>query len=469
MKLKKIACALLCIGAVSGLYGCALMEEQWDVVEQYRLENTTTEEHKNANTTTEALKQQNVLEDFLHDDEMTLAGRIDTPNGFHRIEEPKAAKKSSKKKKAKKTTASEQTTQIPSVAEQTTQYSVDIAEKETTQKEQTTQAGATKKKKETAATEQDSVLGNIVKSAEEKLKTVTVQTAEEAMGLTTQQSAQSQTTQMEGVSNVSATTSAQATTEDITSKRDNTTGETYSIAEFMHNLEVKPADAKVLLYNGEEKENQDSYAAILNLKLDEKNLQQKASSMMRLYAEYFWTNQAYSSMQFHLNNGFLMDYDTWISGKRLQVNGNTASWYDYGSAGDNYPTLLAYLEYYFCYSGMASLETDSEEVQQEKIAIGDFFMDEKKENVAMVVDVAENAKGKQCFLLAAGGSPGQDIEILKNPAHEDPWYYADEITGTFQTPEFSLESTSRWHLQTADSTEKESTTTQVAATTTQNK
>ena len=62
-----------------------------------------------------------------------------------------------------------------------------------------------------------------------------------------------------------------------------------------------------------------------------------------------------------------------------------------------------------------------------------------------------------------------DIEILKNPAHEDPWYYADEITGTFQTPEFSLESTSRWHLQTADSTEKESTTTQVAATTTQNK
>ena len=45
------------------------------------------------------------------------------------------------------------------------------------------------------------------------------------------------------------TSEAASTTQDIISKRDNTSGKTYTIEEFMHNIEVKSADEKVLLYN----------------------------------------------------------------------------------------------------------------------------------------------------------------------------------------------------------------------------
>ena len=68
------------------------------------------------------------------------------------------------------------------------------------------------------------------------------------------------------------------------------------------------------------------------------------------------------------------------------------------------------------------------------------------------VDVAEDGKGDKCFLLAAGGNPGQDIEVLNNDAHKngDPWYYLSEIKDEVKTPEFSFKSRSLYHLHSED-------------------
>ena len=405
MRKKRVMLAALCVSSMVLLHGCSLIDEQWEIVENYRLENSTTEEKKAELTTTEPLKKQDVLEDFLNTEAMTLAERIDTPNGYKRV------------------------------GEVTKNEDKDSIKQETSQEENTTEKvlASTSLSTNTEATSQSSsFLGPEMRTT--------------AMDASTQQG------------DYQATSEAAATTEDVTSKRDNTSGATFTIEEFMRNLDVKTADSKVLLYNGEEKENQDSYVAILNLSLDERNLQQKASSVMRLYAEYYWTNRDYDNMKYHLNSGFEMDYATWIQGQRVKADKNSASWYEAEPAGDDYPTLLAYLETYFCYSGMSAMLSDSIQVTENKVCVGDYFIDDNMENAAMVIDVAEDANGNQCFLLATGGVPGQDIEILKNPAHEDPWYYSEEIAGTFETPEFTLNGDSRWHLIDASNTTEVNTT-----------
>ena len=57
----------------------------------------------------------------------------------------------------------------------------------------------------------------------------------------------------------------------------------------------------------------------------------------------------------------------------------------------------------------------------------------------MIVDVCENEEGKKAFLLAQGFMPAQQFHIIKNPRHEDPWYYEDEVTYPFYTISYTFE------------------------------
>ena len=71
------------------------------------------------------------------------------------------------------------------------------------------------------------------------------------------------------------------------------------------------------------------------------------------------------------------------------------------------------------------------------IQIGDIFIKGcSPGHVVMVVDVCEK-EGKKAFLLAQGYMPAQQFHVLINEYHEsDPWYYEDEITYPFITPEY---------------------------------
>lgn len=422
-KIKRLAAFLIAASMSVSLCGCNVIDEQWKVVEQYRLENTTTEDASLTEaTTTVAAPEQYALADFIDEDETTLRGRIIVPNGYTRVN----------------LSSEEEVLEAQSLEKRIANATNDKA----------SGAVSSDASKDAVSSDALAVSGDAVSSGDASGVTslASADGASTSETLTTQNATQSDAT------SAAEQTTEQVTTEQVTTEQpDNTSGKTSTIEEFMRALPVKNADGQVLLYNGQAKEQQDSYVAVLNMALDSNNLQQRGSSMMRLYAEYYWSNQKYDCMQYHLTNGFLMDYDTWIKGYRITVSNNTASWYDYGQAGDNYPTLLAYLENYFCYSGMSSLLAESHAVT-DKVAVGDYFVDEQQEYAAMVVDVAENESGERCFLLAAGGSPGQDIEILKNPAHENPWYYESECSGTFSTPEFDLDGKTRYHLTTSEST-----------------
>lgn len=214
-----------------------------------------------------------------------------------------------------------------------------------------------------------------------------------------------------------------------------------SFGQFLRNYPLKKHGSPVLLYNKEEKGNQNAHAAVFKLPIEKEDLQQCADSIMRMYAEYFWKTGQKERIRFHFVDGFLAEYTKWRDGYRIQVGSHSSNWVKSASYNDSYSNFKKFMRVVFAYAGTLSMEEESKKIALEKLKIGDIFIKGASPgHVVMVVDVCKNEEGKKAFLLAQGYMPAQEFQLLKNPSHEeDVWYYEEEIGDTFQTPEYSFE------------------------------
>lgn len=209
---------------------------------------------------------------------------------------------------------------------------------------------------------------------------------------------------------------------------------------YLREYELKPDKSPVLLHDGSEKRNQKAHAAVFSMPLVKGDLQQCADSVIRMYGEYLWSIGAFNEISFQLTNGFLMDYPSWREGKRLAVEGNKVWWEKRASYDDSKENLLKYLRQVMIYAGTISLDRESSSIALNQLLSGDLLIrGGSPGHCVMVVDVAEDAAGNKCFLLAQGYMPAQDFHVLNNPLHEDdPWYYVTEIQDTVITPEYTF-------------------------------
>ncbi len=213
-----------------------------------------------------------------------------------------------------------------------------------------------------------------------------------------------------------------------------------SLAAFLRSYPLKEAESPVLLYNGREKGNQGAHAAVFTLPIENEDLQQCADSIMRVYAEYFYQTGQYDRISFHFVNGFQADYVKWREGYRIAVNGNDVSWVSSAAADESYESFQEYLRIVFAYAGTLSMEAEAQEITLEEIQVGDVFLKGGSPgHVVLIVDVCEKEDGSKAFLLGQGYMPAQEFHLLKNPQHgEDPWYYEEEVTYPFSTPEYTF-------------------------------
>lgn len=218
---------------------------------------------------------------------------------------------------------------------------------------------------------------------------------------------------------------------------------------FLRELTLKTDGSEVLLYDGSPKGNQESHVAIFDMDLGDRDLQQCADSIMRIYAEYFWSIGAYDQIAFHLTNGFLMEYTKWRDGNRIVVDGNDVQWTSSAAYDDSYEAFRKYLTMVFAYAGTLSLAKESDSISLDEMKTGDMLLEGGSPgHCLLVVDTAENSKGERCFLLAQGYMPAQDFHIIINPLHpEDPWYYESEFQFPLRTPSWTFEegSLARWN------------------------
>ena len=192
----------------------------------------------------------------------------------------------------------------------------------------------------------------------------------------------------------------------------------HSFGDWLRTISLKK-DKHVYLYNGSLKRNQSAQFAVLDISVGNKDLQQCADALMRLRAEYLFSQKRFSEIEFKDNANKSYKW----------TGGADRSGFD------------KYLEKVFAMCGSASLKKQLKPVSSlHEMQPGDVFIKGGFPGHAMIViDMAVNAKGNKVFMLAQSYMPAQDIHIVKNPSDValSPWY---EINGATEidTPEWTF-------------------------------
>ena len=167
--------------------------------------------------------------------------------------------------------------------------------------------------------------------------------------------------------------------------------ERHSLTGFSHylrSLPLKEPSANVNYYNGEEKSNK-AHAAVIDLDVGTRDLQQCADAIMRLRAEYLYSIKQFDKIHFNFTNGFRCDFSEWMKGKRIHVNGNKISWVQKVQPSNTYKNFRNYLTIIFSYAETLSLEKELKPVPINNLQIGDIFIQGGSPGHAiLVVDVA---------------------------------------------------------------------------------
>lgn len=174
-------------------------------------------------------------------------------------------------------------------------------------------------------------------------------------------------------------------------------------------------DNTVYLYDGSLKPNQQLHAAVLDVSIGTKNLQQCADAVVRLKAEYHFARKEYSKIVFN-------------AGKTV---------FDFNAIANRqncftHQCLLEFLEHVFNNYGTYNLEDQLHAVPDyTSLTIGNVFIKGGAPGHAMlVVDVAVNTTtGEKIFLLAQSFMPAQSVHVVKNlnNAQLSPWYSCKDL------------------------------------------
>ncbi|NQW43369.1 MAG: hypothetical protein HQ463_08065 [Bacteroidetes bacterium] len=199
-----------------------------------------------------------------------------------------------------------------------------------------------------------------------------------------------------------------------------------SFGYYLQHLPLKPIDSKVLLYNGETKENNDIYCAVVNMDIGKKDLQQCADACMRLRAEYLYHKKRYKDIQF-----------------KFVADNKWHTYLDYIKQDYSYKKFRLYMEYVFNYANTASLKKQLNTVPFYQMEIGDVLVQSVNPygHAVIIVDICENMKGEKQYMLAQSYMPAQETQILVNPNTLKPW---------FNKPDGSVINTPEWTFDTAD-------------------
>ena len=206
--------------------------------------------------------------------------------------------------------------------------------------------------------------------------------------------------------------------------------EALSFGAYLRALPLKPSEAQVHLYDGSLKHRQDVQAAVVDLSVGKRDLQQCADAVMRLRAEHLFAQGRIDDIHFNFTNGFRTDFRRWVNGQRIQVEGaHGTRWIGGGKVGATHDDLLSYLHMVHTYAGTLSLSKELTDATLSPMAPGDVFIHGGSPGHAMIViDVARDAQGRTAFLLAQSYMPAQDIHVVQNLRRPElgAWFIQDD-------------------------------------------
>ncbi|MEO6520318.1 MAG: DUF4846 domain-containing protein [Mucilaginibacter sp.] len=201
--------------------------------------------------------------------------------------------------------------------------------------------------------------------------------------------------------------------------------ESGTFADYLQNLPLKPAGTHTLTYQGKIAATDAYTAAVVDISIGKRDLQQCADAVMRLRGEYLYHTQNYSAISFNFVSGFKCQFELYARGYRYQNN----RWTLTGKQDNGYQSFLNYMDLVFTYAGTLSLEKELKKVNSATdLKIGDIFIHGGSPgHCFIIVDMAENADHKKIFMLAQSYMPAQNIQILQGSG--SPWFSLDKPAG----------------------------------------
>ncbi|SHI83331.1 protein of unknown function (4846) [Hymenobacter daecheongensis DSM 21074] len=214
-----------------------------------------------------------------------------------------------------------------------------------------------------------------------------------------------------------------------------------SFGEWLRGLPLLPAGTAVHLYDGTLKTPQTVHAAVLNIDVGRRDLQQCADAVIRLRAEYQFSQQP-SQVHFQLTSGDDIRFADWIGGRGFRVEGGTVQPAARPVEEPTHAAFRRYLDQIFTYAGTKSLARETVPVPLPQVQPGDVLVHGGAPGHAVIVlDLAEYpTSGRKYVLLAQSYMPAQQIHVLRNtmmPAL-GAWFAVDPQLSEFDTPEWTF-------------------------------
>ena len=191
-----------------------------------------------------------------------------------------------------------------------------------------------------------------------------------------------------------------------------------SWGEWLRGLPLRPAGTPARLYDGRLKDNQAVVAAVIAIDPGTKDLQQCADAIIRLRAEYLFSQNP-NKIHFHLTTGYDAWFSDYLAGRTFQVKGERVLPATKAAEDPSHAALGRYLLPVFGYAGTLSLSREVQPVALAEVMPGDVLVHGGRPGHAVLVaDAAQNPRtGQRYMLLAQSYMPAQNIHVLRNVDH----------------------------------------------------
>ena len=210
-----------------------------------------------------------------------------------------------------------------------------------------------------------------------------------------------------------------------------------SFQAYLRDLELRTDRVQVLSYEQEELDSPSAAVAVLSV--GTRDLQQCADSIMRLHAEWLWTEDRADDVGYHFVSGDLSRWKDWRKGERFRSRGSSLERVNGAKADDSHEAFERYLFHVFAYAATRSMAMDSDPVAIGDARAGDFFVQAGSPGHAvLILDIAEHADGRKVALLGQGYMPAQEFHVIHadGPAAiADVWFVLPaDADGIVDTP-----------------------------------